>query len=53
MTDLALRSKLVLIERTHEPPADDVLPLGWSAAVLLTLASASWGVIYLLISFLL
>jgi hypothetical protein len=51
MADTALRSKLVLVDRRLERPADDVLPLGWSVAVLLTLAGASWGLIYLLVSF--
>ena len=46
----ALRSKLVPTGRTLDPPADELLPLGWSVAVLLTLAGASWGLIYLLIS---
>lgn len=46
----ALRSKLALTNRTLDPPADDVLPLRWSVIVLLTLAGASWGVIYLLVS---
>lgn len=50
MTELALRSKLVLTDRTLDRPADDVLPLNWSVAVLLTLAGASWGLIYLLVS---
>jgi hypothetical protein len=50
MADTALRSKLVLVDRPLERPADDVWPLSWSAAVLLTLAGASWGVIYLMVS---
>ncbi len=51
MADMALRSKLVLTERTLAPAQDDVLPLSWSVAVLFTLAAASWGVIYLMVSF--
>jgi hypothetical protein len=50
MADTALRSKLVLVDRRVERPVDDVLPLGWSVAVLLTLAAASWGLIYLMVS---
>lgn len=50
MANTALRSKLVLVGPRLERPADNVLPLSWSVAVLLTLAAASWGVIFLMVS---
>lgn len=48
MANTALRSKLVLVG--PRLPAENVLPLSWSVAVLLTLAAASWGVIFLMVS---
>lgn len=50
MAETALRSKLVVVERTFERPHDEPLPWSWSVAVLLALAGASWGAIYLLVS---
>lgn len=50
MTKQALRSKMTVVDQTFGPAHDDVLPLKWSIALLLTLAAASWAAIWFVVS---
>jgi hypothetical protein len=50
MTKAALQSKMAFTDHTYGPADEDVLPLKWSAALLLTLAAASWAAIWFVVS---
>jgi hypothetical protein len=50
MNKPALRPKMTLVDQTFGPATDDVMPLKWSIALVMTLGAASWAAIWFVVS---